>query len=67
MKFDHASKPFSATIAAFGSIVSAGVLGQPTGPRVLLGLVASNKCACINACLNLPQRHYLAWQPCDDS
>ena len=26
MKFDHTSKPFSATIAAFGSIVSAGLV-----------------------------------------
>ena len=32
-----------------------------------VGLVASNKYVCINACLNLPQRHNLAWQPCDDS
>ena len=42
-------------------------LGQPTRPRVLLGLVASNEYICINACLNLPQRHILAWQPRDDS
>ena len=32
-----------------------------------VGLVASNKYVCINACLNLPQGHNLAWQPCDDS
>ena len=32
MRFDHASKPFSATIAAFGSIVSAGLVStKPLG------------------------------------
>ena len=60
MKFDHPSKPFSARIAAFGSVVSVGLVSSSR-------VVASNKYVCINACLNLPQRHNLAWQPCDDS
>ena len=60
MKFDHPSKPFSARIAAFGSVVSVGLVSSSR-------VVASNKYVCINACLNLPQRYNLAWQQCDDS
>ena len=60
MKFDHPSKPFSARIATFGSVVSAGLVSSSR-------VVASNKYVCINACLNLPQRYNLAWQQCDDS
>ena len=37
--------------------------GQPTRPRVLLGLVARNKYVCIYACLNLPQCRNLDLQP----
>ena len=60
MKFDHPSKPFSARIAAFGSVVSVGLVSSSR-------VVASNKYVCINACLNLLQRYNLAWQQCDDS
>ena len=35
--------------------------------RKIKNITKINKYVCINACLNLPQRHNLAWQPCDDS
>ena len=45
MKFDHASKPFSATIATFGSIVSARLVS--TKPPTVWQKSEENKIGCV--------------------